>query len=339
MRYRELGTSGIQASVVGFGAWALGGWRWGGQEERDSIRALHAALDKGINLIDTAPVYGFGRSEEVVGKAIAGRRDEVVLATKCGITWKEEEPRRGIYHFSADEFGMATREKASYHLYRYLGGNSIRNEVEESLRRLKVDVIDLVQTHWQDSTTPVQETMETLLDLKQQGKIRAIGVSNASPLEMEAYLQFGTLDADQERYSMLDRQLEQETVPFCRKHRIAILAYSPLANGLLTGKIGLDRRFKRGDLRESGPRFSIENRRKVSQLLEAIRPLADAHQVSLAQLVIAWTVAQPGLTHALTGIRNQVQAESNAIAADLEWSGEELRVIDRALDRYGPAIC
>ncbi len=192
MRYKSLGQSGIEASVVGLGTWAIGGWWWGGNDERESVRAIQAAIDAGVTLIDTAPAYGLGRSEEIVGKALEGRRDRVVLATKCGLVW---HTNAGTPFFS--EFGKP--------VHKYLGPDSIRYEIEQSLRRLKTDVIDLYQTHWQDSTTRIEETMAVLLDLKAEGKIRAIGVSNADCQQIEEYRAVGPVDADQEKYSMLDR--------------------------------------------------------------------------------------------------------------------------------------
>jgi aryl-alcohol dehydrogenase-like predicted oxidoreductase len=180
MRYRSLGKSGIEASVVGLGSWAIGGWMWGGAEEAESVRAIHAAIDAGVNLIDTAPVYGFGVSEEVVGKAIRDRRDKVVLATKCGLVWHEE---KGEFFFASDE--KHPTDDGRIKVYRRLAPDTIRREVEWSLKRLGTDRIDLLQTHWQDSTTPIAATMHTLMELKKEGKIRAIGCSNATPEQMD----------------------------------------------------------------------------------------------------------------------------------------------------------
>ena len=202
MLYRKLGSSGIEVSTVGLGAWAIGGWMWGGTEEGKSIAAIHAALDRGINLIDTAPAYGLGRSEEIVGQAIHGRRDRVVLATKCGLVWDREE---GQFFFHSDDKG-ATPGPSKYKLFRNLRPDSIRAELERSLERLSTDYVDLYQTHWPDPTTPIAETVDVLLDLKGQGKIRAIGVSNANRQQLQAY---GRIDSDQERYSLLDRQIEE----------------------------------------------------------------------------------------------------------------------------------
>ena len=337
MRYRALGQSGIEASVVGLGAWAIGGWMWGGADDDDSADAIRAAIDAGMNLIDTAPMYGYGHSEEVVGKAIAGRRDRVVLATKCGLRWDLDEPR-GKFHFAGDDKQIVSGDDAPYKVYRWNDPDSIRHECEQSLRRLGVDHIDLYQTHWQDPTTPIEDTMAGLLKLKDEGKIRAIGVSNATPGDMDRYRAVGPLDADQEKYSMIDRGLEEQSLPYCLKHNVAILAYSPLAHGLLTGKIGPDRTFNEGDLRATRPRFSVDNRRKVAALLDAIRPLAAAHGITLAQLAIAWAMAQPGLTHALVGARTPKQVAENGAAADVTLSGAELKQIDAALAQHAKDV-
>lgn len=322
MRYRPLGQSGIDASVVAFGGWAVGGWFWGGADDKESVNAILAAVDAGITLIDTAPVYGMGRSEEVVGKAIKGIRDRVVLATKCGLVWHID---KGNHHLDV----------AGQRVHRYLGAESIRYEVEESLRRLQTDYIDLYQTHWQDETTPIEETMGALLELKQQGKIRAIGVSNATVEDMYAYRKLGPLDSDQEKYSMLERRMELEQLPYCEENGVAVLAYSPLAQGLLTGKVTPERQLAPGDMRAKTPLFVREKREEVLVFLEDVRPVAEAHGATLAQLAIAWTVAQPGLTHALVGARSHMQAAENAAAGDLVLSGSEMERIAEALARFG----
>ncbi len=316
MEYRRLGASGIEASVVGLGAWAIGGWMWGGTDERKAVEAIQASLDAAINFIDTAPAYGLGLSETIVGKAISGRRDKVVIATKCGIVWHTEK-------------GTPFLDQNGKTMHRYLGPESIRYELEMSLKRLNTDHIDLYQTHWQDETTPIEETMSTLLDLKREGKIRAIGVSNATVEQIEAYRRVGPVDSGQERYSMLDRGLEDGYLPYARKNNIAVLAYSPLANGLLTGKIGPEREFPPDDLRHNNPRFSVGTRKKVLAMLDRIRPIAEKHRLTLAQLVIAWTVAQPGLTHALVGARDDRQARENAAAGSVTLLREDLEIINQ----------
>ncbi len=326
MQMRPLGQSGIQASVVGLGTWAIGGTWWGGTDERDSIEAIQAGIEAGINLIDTAPMYGCGLSEELVGKAIAGRRDQVVLATKCGLVWWDQT--HGEYFFA--------RDGATVH--RYLGAESIAHECEQSLTRLGVDCIDLYQTHWQDSTTPIEETMAALLRLKDEGKIRAIGVSNATPAQMDAYRATGPLDSAQERYSMIDRQLDAEILPYCRANAVAVLAYSPLALGLLSGKVDANREFAADDMRRGNPRFAKENLEKVSAMLAECQPIADAYSLTMAQLVIAWTAHQPGLTHALVGARNPKQARENAVAGSARLSEGDLATLDAIVARHGPEI-
>jgi aryl-alcohol dehydrogenase-like predicted oxidoreductase len=319
MRYTALGQSGIEASTVAFGAWAVGGWWWGGADDSDSVAAIRRGLDLGMNFVDTAPIYGKGRSEEVVGKAIKGCRAEVILATKCGLVWWDDT--KGAHFF--------TEEGSPVH--RYLGAGSIRHELEQSLRRLQTDYIDLYQTHWQDATTPIAETMGVLLELKQEGKIRAIGVSNATVAEMDEYRKAGPIDADQERYSMLARKMEDGQLAYCDRENIAVLAYSPLAQGLLTGKVTADRELPEGDLRAGDPWFKVENRARILAFLEEIRPIAEERGATLAQLALAWTLGRPGLTHALAGARNPAQVEENEGAAAVDLSAEEIAQIDESL--------
>ena len=321
MLYRKLGKSNIEASVVGFGAWAIGGWMWGGADEQEAVGAIQAAIDHGITLIDTAPIYGFGRSEEIVGKAIRGRRDKVVLATKCSLIWDREE---GDFHFHADAEGLTTTA-ATRRVFICLKPKSIAEEIERSLKRLEVDCIDLYQTHWQEPTTPIADTMAMLLKLKDQGKIRAIGVSNANVDQMKAY---GPIDSDQERFSMLDRDMVANgALDYCRRENIALLAYSPLANGLLTGKMRPNREFNPGDLRRGNPRFQPENIERINAILAKFQPIADRHQVTLGQLVIAWTFSQPGVTHVLCGARNAAQSMENAAAGQITLSPDELKTM------------
>jgi aryl-alcohol dehydrogenase-like predicted oxidoreductase len=339
MKTRPLGKSNIEASVVGFGAWAVGGWTWGGADEQESIRAIHAFIDAGGTLIDTAPVYGFGCSEEVVGRAIADRRDRVVLATKCAMRWDltDEQKQRAFKKFSTTERTFdrpGERSEQSFDVFVYSGADGIRQEIERSLKRLKTDVIDLYQTHWQLDPTPIDERMHTLEALKKEGKIRAIGVSNATPEQLDAYQQSGQLDADQELYSMLDRKMEATNLPKCEQENIAFLAYSPLAQGLLTGKIDPNREYPEDDQRRYKPRFKPENVRKVHAMLKRIKPIADRHATSLSQLAIAWTLAQRGCSHVLCGARTPQQAIENAGAGSVQLSTEELIAITEAVRQY-----
>ncbi|WP_192355809.1 aldo/keto reductase [Mesorhizobium mediterraneum] len=322
---RSIGKSGVVASAVGLGTWAIGGWMWGGTDEAESIAAIQASIDAGVSLIDTAPAYGLGRSEEIVGTAIKGRRDRAVIATKCGLNWHS---KKGNHFFDQD--GTPVN--------RYLGADGIAYEVEQSLRRLGTDYIDLYITHWQDPTTPIAETMQALERLKSAGKIRAIGASNLNAAELQQYVGTGQLDAIQERYSMLDREIEQTLLPIARQHQVAALSYSSLALGLLSGAIDPAREFSGDDQRKDNPRFSQANRRKVAALKHALAPVAEVHQASMAQIVIAWTLAQPGITFALCGARNATQALDNARAGEILLSAAELTAIDAAVAGHLVAI-
>jgi len=321
MLTRTIGASGISASAIGLGTWAIGGWMWGGTDEAQSIDTIRASIDEGVSLIDTAPAYGKGLSEEIVGKAIKGRRDKVVLATKLGLVW---HTKKGNHFFDYDGAPV----------HRYLGADSVVYEVEQSLRRLGTDHIDHYITHWQDPTTPVTETMEALDRLKTQGKIRSIGASNVSVADVEAYLAAGQLDAVQQEYSMVARDMEQDLLPFSAENNVSVLSYSSLALGLLSGKIGPDRVFTGDDQRKDNPRFSLGNRRKVAALMEAIRPIAEAHDAGEAQIVIAWTLQQPGITFSLCGARSPQQARENAQAGRIRLSGQEINQISEAASRH-----
>jgi methylglyoxal reductase len=323
MLYRELGSSGISSSAIGLGAWAIGGWMWGGTNEEDALEAIDVSLDQGINLIDTAPAYGYGLSEQLVGRAIRGRRDKVVLATKCGLVWDREQ---GQFFFHADSKGMTFRPSEKK-IYKSLAPDSIRSELEQSLQRLGTDYIDLYQTHWQDPTTPIDDTVAVLRELQSQGKIRAIGVSNAGLDELKAY---GPIASDQEKFSLIDRGIEANgTLDYCRQENIAVLPYSPLANGLLTGKIDPERRFGEGDLRRTSPRFRKESIGRVNAALEGLKPIAERHGATIGQLIIAWTIMRPSVACVLCGARNAVQAVENAQAGNMTLSAEETAQIDR----------
>ncbi|MDX2115194.1 MAG: aldo/keto reductase [Planctomycetota bacterium] len=339
MLTRPLGSSGIPASAVGFGAWTIGGWMWGGADEAESIRAIHAFLDAGGTLIDTAPVYGFGRSEELVGKAIAGRRDKVILATKCSMRWdlSDAQKTRAARMFSttSDEIiapGDAAADTFDVSIYN--GRDGIREEVERSLRRLGTDVIDLYQTHWQIDSTPIAERMGALEELRREGKIRAIGVCNATPDIIADYRRHGTLDSDQEKYSMLDRAMDATNLPVCARDSIAFLAYGPLAQGLLTGAADPNRQYPPGDQRRTKARYKPDNIRAVVAMLEPVRAIAARHAATVSQVVIAWTLAQRGCSHVLCGARTAAQAIENARGGSLQLSPDELRVISAAVARY-----
>lgn len=312
---RTIGNSGIEASAIALGTWAIGGGPWWGEtDDAVSIRAIHTALDRGINLLDTAPVYGFGRSEEVVGRALQGKRDQAVLATKCGLWWADKQ---GSYHFSLD----------GKDVNRCLRPETIRIEVEQSLRRLRTDYIDLYQTHWQAmeaDPTPIADTMACLMELKKEGKIRAIGVSNVTPEQIEEYCAAGSLDAVQPRYSMLDRAIEDDLIPCCQKLELSTLVYSPLEQGLLTGKIGMEATFDETSFRNNLPWLKPVNRSRVLDLLAGWQDIISAYDCTMAQLVIAWTIAQPGITFALCGARKPENVIDNAGAGELALSSDHL---------------
>lgn len=313
MRYRALGNSGIEASVVALGTWVTGGGEfWGPKpDDTESVRAIHAALDAGVNLVDTAPAYGFGLSEEIVGKAIKGRRDKVVLATKCGLWWQ-------------DDRGSAFYERDGRTMRRCLRPETIREEIELSLKRLGTDRIDLYQTHWptvEPDKTPICDTMACLMSLKTQGKIRAIGVSNVSLEELQENLRCGDVVSDQFRYSMLARDAEKDILPFCQARGVATLTYMSLEQGLLTGKVGMDRKFGEKEFRSNTdwlPWFKLENRPRILALLAGWKDLTETYRCTLAQLVVAWTAAQPGVTHVLCGARRTEQIVETATGGSLE---------------------
>lgn len=330
MKYRKLGNSDIQASVVAFGAWAIGGWLWGGADDGESEKALHAALDNGVNFIDTAPVYGFGRSEEVVGRAIKDRRDKVVLATKCGLRW---DLRKGDVHFYSTDDGISIKPN-DMPVHKYLHSSSIRMEIEESLKRLQTDYIDLYQTHWQDKTTPIEDTMGELLKLKDEGKIRAIGVSNATVEQLMAY---GNIQTDQEKFNLLEQKLNNTgQIPFCKKNKISFLAYSPLAQGLLTGKIMPGQVFDNNDVRSMRPQFETDHVKKVNDMLSELEPLCEKYRVNSGQIIAAWTFSVPGVTHVLLGTRTEDQARLNAVAGSVDLDKEDIKLIDDTYRRFFP---
>jgi len=331
LELRQLGTSDLRVSPIIFGAWAAGGWFWGPQDDADSIRAIHAAIDAGVNCIDTAPIYGMGHSEEVVGKAIQGRRSDVILATKCGLRW--DTPGQG-----SSPWTYKGLDGSECTVVRNLHKDAILAEVEQSLKRLGTDVIDLYQCHWPDSSTPMAETMDALVALKDQGKIRAIGVSNFTVEMMAECRQHGPLASDQPKYSLLARDIESDVLPFCRKQNIGVIVYSPLEQGLLTGKVTVGRAFAEGDYRAGRPWFQPGNRARVLAALEKVKPLAAAHKATLGQVAIAWTIAQPGVTAAIVGARTPEQARENAAAASIRLSADERQTIRRVFDDLGKPL-
>jgi len=321
MKTTTLGPSGIACEAIGLGTWAMGGWMWGGGDDAAAVDAIRASLDAGVRLIDTAPAYGLGHAETLVGRALAGRRHDTVIATKCGLVW---HTRRGTHFF--DEDGKP--------VHRHLGRDSIFFEVEESLKRLRTDYIDLYITHWQDSATPVEETMGALLDLKAQGKIRAIGASNVSAETLAEYLRHGPVDAVQERYSLIDREIEAALVPLCQANDVAVLGYSSLAMGLLAGPIDPTRRFTGDDQRATNPRFSAANRAKLQAFFAELEPVRADAGCPISQLMIAWTIAHGSVSVALCGARNAAQARENAAAGAVTLDAASVAAIDAAATRH-----
>lgn len=317
MKQRPLSENGLEASVVAFGAWAIGGWKWGGTDANASIEAIRASLDAGVNFIDTAAIYGFGLSEELVGEAIKGRvRKDIVVATKCGLRWDIETP---VLH----------NQNEGKPIYRTLGADSIAWEVEQSLARLKTDYIDLYLTHWPDPETPLEETISALESLKSDGRVREWGFCNSAPDSLELACETGSLCADQERYSLLDREQDQQNLKVCQERRLAFLAYSPIAQGLLTGKVDGKRKFAEGDLRRGNPRFAEPVLDAVQALLAPVKSLARQRGVTTEQLLLAWTLEQSGVTHVLVGARNAEQSVANARAGDIELADDEMEMLSQ----------
>lgn len=325
MEYIKLGATDLRLSVITYGSFAIGGTMWGGTDEADSIAAVRASIDNGITSIDTAPFYGFGLSEEMIGKAIKGYdRSRVQLLTKFGLVWDGSNAGRG------ERSGNAIKDGKTIEVYKYTARENILKEVEESLRRLDTDYIDLLQLHWPDNTTPISETMETLDLLVKQGKIRAAAVCNYSVEQLEEAAKSIQLASNQVPYNMLNRRIEEQLVPYALEHNLGIIAYSPMARGLLTGKY-----FEGGQLKADDHRneyFSRFNLVRVEKMLNHLKPLAAEKQATLAQLVLRWTTQQKGISVVLAGARNAEQAISNAAAMSFSLSDDELLFIAREID-------
>lgn len=308
MEYRKLGDSDLEVSVIGFGAWGIGGAPfWSTEGDHPSCKAILKAFDLGINFFDTAPVYGFGHSEELLGKTLKSVRDKVILATKCGLVWRKEN------------LGSIAKNTKR---------DSILNEIEQSLRRLQTDVIDLYQVHWPDVNTPQEETMETLLEIQAQGKIRYIGLSNYSVEQTKECLKVGNIVSLQPEYSLLERSIEKETVPFCQENQIGIIAYSPLSSGVLTGKYDKSTKFK--DWRSKGiiGTFTGEGYEKNIAKVDQLKALAQADGKTCGQMAINWVTRQPGLTTALVGVKNESQMEENLRSVGWKPSADQQENIE-----------
>ena len=318
---RKLGESDLEITAIAFGAWAIGGWMWGGADTNDAISAVEAAVDNGMTTIDTASVYGFGLSEEIVGKALKGKRNKAQVLTKFGMSWDKKD---GEYYFTTKD-----NNGKSIDIYKHSSKKKVIQDCEDSLRRLDTDYIDLFQIHWPDSTTPVSETMEALEILIRQGKIRAAGVCNYSADLVKEASGTISLASNQVPYSMVKREIEKEIVPACMKLNIGILAYSPLQRGLLSGKIKPGHKFNEGDSRPDTPYYKEPNLSSILAFLEKIKPIADGHGVTLSQLALNWTIQQPGITCALAGARNPQQVMENIAGASFMLTKGEIEIINK----------
>lgn len=319
MNYMELGSSGIQVSKMGLGTWAIGGgpaWS-GGPDEEKCVDTIVSAVNAGINMIDTAPGYNFGNSEIMVGKALKKLdRSKVVLVTKCGVVWNRK--------------GSAWNKVGDRQLYKLLTPESVRLEIEESLERLGTDYIDLYMTHWPSVDpcyTPISETVAELNKLKEEGKIRAIGAANVSISQIGEYLNCCELDLVQGKYSVLDRAVEDELLPLCKKHKITMQAYSPLEQGLLTGTISKDYRPEPGNARANKKWWQPGNLERVVDMLDAWRPLAQKYDCSIPALCLAWIMNQGDTVNLLTGATSSAEVEMNAPAASITLSDEDTRLM------------
>jgi aryl-alcohol dehydrogenase-like predicted oxidoreductase len=325
MEYRKIGNSDLELSVITFGAWAAGGWMWGGTERSGSIDAIRKSYDEGVTSIDTAPIYGQGDSEEIVAEALEGiARDKVQIITKYGMRWD----------LAKGTLAMKSKDNSGNDIdvYKYAGRESIIKECEDSLRRLKTDYIDLYQIHWPDVTTPIQESMEAVAELIQQGKVRYAGVCNYSADQVAEANKYVDIISNQVPYSMVKRDIETELVPYSLEAVKSIIAYSPLERGLLTGKMKPGYKFEEGDHRANLHFFKDENLKRTNEYLDKLRPLAAEKNATLSQLVLRWTIEQPAITIALAGARNAEQSVQNARAVDVKLNKEELSFITTLLN-------
>lgn len=309
MEYRRLGTTELKASVISMGGWAFGADPevWGPVDDNESIAAIQRGLDLGINLIDTSPTYGRGHSEEVIGKAIQGSRDRVLVATKCGLL----------------------RRNGNNSLVRCLRPESIRAECEQSLRRLRVETIDLYQIHRPDPATPLSETMAGLLSLREEGKINLIGLCNFGCERMGDARRSGPVASLQTELSLVERNAREDVLPYCREYNLGVLAHTPLARGLLTGKHSISSSFS--DQRNADPRFSGQAFSRNLNLVQCLTAVAHRAGCSMTQLALRWALQQTGVTTAVVGVKRMSQVDENAAAADLILPPDVMEEVDRIL--------
>ena len=314
MQTRHLGNSDLTITPIGIGAWAMGGgdwaFSWGRQQDDDSIAAIHAALDAGVNWIDTAAVYGLGHSEEVVGKAIAGRAQRPYVFTKCSLVWNDQ-----------GEIGHSLRAA------------SVRRELEASLRRLRVDAIDLYQIHWPDPEPDIEEGWQTLAQIQKEGKVRYIGVSNFNVAQMKRVARIAPIASLQPNYNIVTRDIEKDVLPFCREQHIGVIVYSPMKSGLLTGKMTRERiaSLPSDDFRPRTPSFQEPLLSRNLGLVEVLRGIGKRHGRTPGEIAIAWTLRDPVVTGAIVGMRSAEQAKQIVRSAEFRLSSDEILEIEKYL--------
>ena len=315
MNKKKLGNSDMELTPIGFGSWAVGGenWQfsWGPQDDNDSIAAIHKALELGMNWIDTAAVYGLGHSEEVVARALKTASQKPYVFTKCGLVWDEKrEVSNSLKH--------------------------IRREVEDSLRRLAVETIDLYQVHWPKPDEEIEEAWTVMADLKQQGKVRWIGVSNFSVDQMKRVMKIAPITSNQPPYSMLNRAVEQSILPFCRENNIGVINYAPMHSGLLTGAMSKERvaNFPQDDFRRNAKNYQEPLLSRNLAVADFLRTIGARHGVSAGVVAIAWTLHQPAITAAIVGGRNAKQVQGVIPAATFRLSEQEFSEIQNYLAQH-----
>lgn len=313
MEKRRLGREGPYLSEIGLGAWAIGGawlYGWGKSDEKESIRAIHRAIDLGINWVDTAAVYGLGASEEIVGKAIKGFRDQVFIATKCGLVW--------------DTNGRVWND---------ISPKSIRKEVEQSLKRLQVDVIDLYQIHWPHANQSEAQAWRELSKLKKEGSVRWIGVSNFDINLMQICKEIGHVDSLQPPYSLLKRDIEKEILSYCSKNGIGVICYSPMMSGLLTGRFDKNR-LAQDDWRQNNRDFKEPRLSKNLELVNRLKKIADKYEKTVGQLAVAWVLREKSVTSAIVGARQLNQVEENVLGSGWQIEEPDLMEIEKMLNKH-----
>lgn len=322
MTTRQLGNSDLKITPLGVGAWAIGGgglpFAWGPQDDNDSIAAIHAALDRGINWIDTAAVYGLGHSEEVVGRALKGRAKPYIF-TKCTLVWDPNDPKKEVT--------------------RSMKRESIRKECEDSLRRMGIDVIDLYQIHWPDPDPEIEEGWAAVAELQKEGKVRWIGVSNFKPAQMDRARAIAPVTSLQPPYSILSPEVEAEILPYCGRHNIGVIVYSPMKSGLLTGSMTRERvaKMPEDDFRQRTVNFKEPLLTRNLNLVERMREIGNRHGRTPGEVALAWVLRRPEVTGAIVGLRSAKQVDGVIGAADFRLANSEIEEIARFLRENTPA--